>query len=148
MSPNSHAKKNHPEEWCAFESIVRHGIINCFLTHMPSQFTQNLFLLVEPHHKNLKNVSVNMTMFIFIVELGFPMMAIIVGYKAQSTPFPWNIEPSTQLAQFVAFQFFCNCDIFPLSCLLSCNLLEVTQVEMLVFKFNLSSIQEPDRNED
>ncbi len=31
-----------------------------------------------------------MTMFVFIIELGFPMMAIIVGYEAQSAPFPWN----------------------------------------------------------
>jgi septal ring-binding cell division protein DamX len=36
-----------------------------------------------------------MTMFIFIVELGFLVIAIIVSYKAQSTPFPWNIEPNT-----------------------------------------------------
>jgi hypothetical protein len=36
-----------------------------------------------------------MIMFVFIVELGFPMMAIIVGYKAPLTPFPWNIEPNT-----------------------------------------------------
>jgi MinD superfamily P-loop ATPase len=28
-------KKNRPKEWCAFESIVWHGIVNCFLTHMP-----------------------------------------------------------------------------------------------------------------
>jgi hypothetical protein len=35
-----------------------------------------------------------MTMFVFTVELEFPMMAIIVGYKAQSTPFPWSIEPN------------------------------------------------------
>jgi hypothetical protein len=34
-------------------------------------------------------------MFIFTVELGFPMMAIIVGYEAQSTLFPWRIEPNT-----------------------------------------------------
>jgi hypothetical protein len=42
-------------------------------------------------------------MFIFIVELGFPVMAIIVGYKAQSTPFPWSIKPNTSLAPFVEF---------------------------------------------
>ncbi len=29
-----------------------------------------------------------MMMFVFIVELGFPVMAIIVGYEAPSTPFP------------------------------------------------------------
>jgi hypothetical protein len=34
-------------------------------------------------------------MFVFIVELGFPVMAIIVGYKAQSIPSPWSIEPNT-----------------------------------------------------
>jgi hypothetical protein len=36
-----------------------------------------------------------MTMFVFIVELGFPVMAIIVGYEAPSTHFPWSIEPNT-----------------------------------------------------
>jgi hypothetical protein len=36
-----------------------------------------------------------MTMFVFIVELGFPVMAIIAGYEAPSTPFPWNIESNT-----------------------------------------------------
>jgi hypothetical protein len=34
-------------------------------------------------------------MFIFIVELGFLVMAIIGDYKAQSTPFLWSIEPNT-----------------------------------------------------
>jgi hypothetical protein len=52
-----------------------------------------LFLLVESHQKGLK--SVKMTMFVFIVELGFLVMAIIVGCEAQSTPFPWSIEPNT-----------------------------------------------------
>jgi hypothetical protein len=28
-------KKNHLEEWCALESFVRHGIVDCLLTHMP-----------------------------------------------------------------------------------------------------------------
>jgi hypothetical protein len=50
---------------------------------------------VELRQKDLKSVNVKMTMFVFIVELGFSMMAIIIGYKAQSTPFPWNIEPNT-----------------------------------------------------
>jgi hypothetical protein len=50
---------------------------------------------MEPRHKGLKNVNVKMTMFVFIVEQGFPMMAIIVGYEAQSTPFPWSIELNT-----------------------------------------------------
>jgi hypothetical protein len=34
-------------------------------------------------------------MFIFIVELEFPVMAIIVGYEAQSTLFPWSIKLNT-----------------------------------------------------
>jgi hypothetical protein len=42
-------------------------------------------------------------MFVFIVELGFSVMAIIVSYEAQSTPFPWSIELNTSLAPFVAF---------------------------------------------
>jgi hypothetical protein len=49
---------------------------------------------MEPHEKGLKSVNVKMTMFVFIVELGFPVMAIIVDCKAQSTPFPWSIEPN------------------------------------------------------
>jgi hypothetical protein len=54
-----------------------------------------LFLLREPRHKGLKNVNVKMTMFIFTVKLGFLVMAIIVGYDAQSTPFLWSIESNT-----------------------------------------------------
>jgi hypothetical protein len=50
---------------------------------------------VEPRQKGLKNVNVKMMMFVFIVELGFSMMAIIVGYEAQSTLFPWNIKLNT-----------------------------------------------------
>jgi hypothetical protein len=37
---------------------------------------------VELHQKGLKNVIVKIMMFVFIVELGFPVMAIIVGYEA------------------------------------------------------------------
>jgi hypothetical protein len=37
---------------------------------------------VEPRQKGSKNINVKMTMFVFIVELGFPVMAIIVGYEA------------------------------------------------------------------
>jgi hypothetical protein len=50
---------------------------------------------VEPRHKGLKSVNVKMMIIIFIVELGFSVMAIIVGYEAPSTPFPWNIELNT-----------------------------------------------------
>jgi hypothetical protein len=34
-------------------------------------------------------------MFVFIVGLGFPVMAITIGYEAQLTPFPWSIKPNT-----------------------------------------------------
>jgi hypothetical protein len=50
---------------------------------------------MEARQKGLKSVNVKMTMFIFIIKLWFLVMAIIVGYEAQSTPFPWNIEPNT-----------------------------------------------------
>jgi hypothetical protein len=49
---------------------------------------------VELRQKGLKNVNVKMTMFVFIIKLGFPVMAI-VGYKVELTPFPWSIEPNT-----------------------------------------------------
>ncbi len=42
-----------------------------------------------------KSANVKTTMFVFIVELGFPVMAIIVSCEAQSTPFPWSIELNT-----------------------------------------------------
>jgi hypothetical protein len=50
---------------------------------------------VELSEKGFKTINVKMMMFIFIVELGILVMAIIVGYKAQSTPFPWNIKLNT-----------------------------------------------------
>jgi hypothetical protein len=50
---------------------------------------------MELRQKGLKSVNVKMTMFVFIVELGFPVMAIIVGYEAQSTLFPWGIKSNT-----------------------------------------------------
>jgi hypothetical protein len=37
-----------------------------------------------------------------IVERGFLVMAIIVGYEVRLTHFPWSIELSTSLAPFVA----------------------------------------------
>jgi hypothetical protein len=48
-------------------------------------------------------INFTLTLFIFIVKFGFLMMAIIVGYKVQSTPFPWSIEDNNSLAPFVAF---------------------------------------------
>jgi hypothetical protein len=54
-----------------------------------------LFLLVELRQRGLKSVNVKMTTFVFIVELGLLAMAIIVSYEAQSTLFPWSIEPNT-----------------------------------------------------
>jgi hypothetical protein len=50
---------------------------------------------MESHQKGLKSVNVKMMMFVFIIELGFLVMAIIVGCEAQSIPFPWSIEPNT-----------------------------------------------------
>jgi hypothetical protein len=61
-----------------------------------------LFLFVEPRQKGLKSASAKMMMSVSIVERGFPMMAIIVGYEARSTHFPWNIELSTSLTPFAA----------------------------------------------
>jgi hypothetical protein len=50
---------------------------------------------VEPRKKGLKSVNAKMMMFVSIVERGFAVMAIIVGYKGRSTPFPWSIKPNT-----------------------------------------------------
>jgi hypothetical protein len=43
-----------------------------------------------------------MMMSVSIIERGFQVTAIIVGYEARSTHFPWSIEASTSLAPFVA----------------------------------------------
>jgi hypothetical protein len=88
-------KKNGLKKWCTPESIIEHGIVDCLLTHVPYQFTFKKFLIMELCQKGLKNVNVKMTMFIFTIELWFLVMAIIIGYEAQSTFFPWNIELST-----------------------------------------------------
>jgi hypothetical protein len=57
---------------------------------------------VESRQKGLKSASAKMMMSVSIVERGFPVMAITVGYEARSTHFPWSIELSTSLAPFVA----------------------------------------------
>jgi hypothetical protein len=36
---------------------------------------------VEPRQKGLKSVNAKMMMFVSIIERGFPVMAIIVGYE-------------------------------------------------------------------
>jgi hypothetical protein len=61
-----------------------------------------LFLFVESRQKGLKSANAKMMMSVSIVERGFPVMAIIVGYEARSTHFPWSIEPGTLLTPFVA----------------------------------------------
>ncbi len=43
---------------------------------------------MEPRQKGLKSASAKMMMFVSIVERGFLVMAIIVGYEARSTHFP------------------------------------------------------------
>jgi hypothetical protein len=48
---------------------------------MPYQFIYNSFLLEESRQKGLKNVNGKMMMSVSIVERGFPVMAIIVGYE-------------------------------------------------------------------
>jgi hypothetical protein len=58
---------------------------------------------VEPRQKGLKSVNVKMMMSVSIVKRGFPVMAIIVGYEGQSTPFSWSTEPNTLLTAFIAF---------------------------------------------
>jgi hypothetical protein len=95
---------------------------------------------MELHQIGLKSANVKTTMFIFIVELGFPVMAIIVGYEAQSTPFSWSIEPNTWLTPFVTFWISCSCDLSPLSCSLNCNLLEATQAKVFGFRLDVDSI--------
>jgi hypothetical protein len=57
---------------------------------------------MEPRQKGLKSANAKMMMSVSIVEREFSVMAIIVGYEARSTHFPWSIEPSTSLAPFVA----------------------------------------------
>jgi hypothetical protein len=50
---------------------------------------------MEPHQKGLKNVNAKMMMSVSIVERGFSVMAIVVGYEGRSTFFPWSTKPST-----------------------------------------------------
>jgi hypothetical protein len=68
---------------------------------------------MESCKKGLKSVNAKMMMSVSIVEREFPVMAIIVGYEGQLTPFPWSTELSTLLAPFVAFWSFCNYDLSP-----------------------------------
>jgi hypothetical protein len=87
-------------------------------------------MLVEPCQKGLKSVNAKMMMSISIVERGFPVMAIIVGYEGRSTPFTWSNRAEYLARTIRRILEFCNCDLFPSSCLLSCNSPEATRVEM------------------
>ncbi len=135
-----------PRDEEPFQRVVRTWVNHLIWDHRsfpnPHALTiyLTLFLLVELRQKGLKNVNVKMTMFVFIVELGFSVMAITIGCKAQSIPFSWNIELNTSLAPSVTFWIFCSCDLFLLNRLLNCNSLEATQVKMLWFKFDFDSI--------
>jgi hypothetical protein len=90
-----------PHEEKSFRRVVRTRVDRLAwdrrLSPNPHALTIYLeFVLArEPRQKGLKSVNVKMTMFVFTIELGFPVMDIIVGYEAQSTPFPWNIESNT-----------------------------------------------------
>jgi hypothetical protein len=50
-----------------------------------------------------------MTMSIFIIELGFPMMAIIIGYEAQLTFFSMEYR-----AEYLAYTIHHILDFFPI----------------------------------
>jgi hypothetical protein len=58
---------------------------------------------MELRHKGLKSVNAKMMMSVSIVERGFSVMVIIVGYEGRSTPFPWSTELNTSLAPSIAF---------------------------------------------
>ncbi len=47
---------------------------------------------MELRKQGLKTINVKMTMFVFIVKLGFLAMTIIIRSKGQSILFPWSIE--------------------------------------------------------
>jgi hypothetical protein len=53
---------------------------------------------MEPRQKGLKSVNAKMMMSVSIVERGFPMMAIIIGYEGQSI----NPLPMEHQAEYLA----------------------------------------------
>jgi len=79
-------------------------------------------------------------MFVFIVELGFPMMAHYRWLRGPIGSLSMQHRCKYLTCTFVTFWIFCSYDLSPLSCLLSCNSLEATQVEMLVYKFDFGFI--------
>jgi len=71
-----------------FQKVVRTRIDCSAWDHQssPNPHTLTIYLNFAPTSgvtpERLKSVNVKMTMFVFIVELGFSVMAITVGYKA------------------------------------------------------------------
>jgi len=71
-----------------FQKMVRTQIHCSAWDHQssPNPHTLTIYLEFVPTcevaPERLKNVNVKMTMFIFIVKLGFSVMAITIGYKA------------------------------------------------------------------
>jgi hypothetical protein len=78
--------------------------------------------------------NVKMTMFVFIVELGFLVMAIIVSYEAHGAS---NRIPSSHHSWHFRL---CNYDLSSLNHLLNCNSFKANQVEMLGSKFDFDYI--------
>jgi hypothetical protein len=97
-----------------------------------------LFLLEELRQKGLKSVNAKMMMSVSIVERGFPVMAIIVGYEAQLTPFHGALSRVPRSHHLSHPRFFTTM-IYPLSQLFSCNSPGPTQAEMLILKLDFNS---------
>ncbi len=86
---------------------------------------------MELRRKGLKSANVKTMMFVFIIELGFPVTAIIVSYETQSTPFPWSVKPNIWLAPFITFWTSSSWDLSFLSRSLNYNSFEASQTKML-----------------
>jgi len=61
---------------------------------------------MELRQKGFKSVNVKLMMFILIVELGFSVMAITIGYEAQSTHFHGTSSQIISLHHLSHSEFF------------------------------------------
>jgi hypothetical protein len=61
---------------------------------------------MELHQKGLKNVNVKMMMLVFIIELGFPVMAITLVARPNQSPFHGALSQIPRLHNPSHFGFF------------------------------------------
>jgi hypothetical protein len=136
---NGRAKKNCLGEWCVLELIVRHGIVDCFLTHMGSIYLEFVLargVALERFEKcQCEDDDVH-----FHCRTWVPDDDHYRWLRGPINPLPMEHQAEYLVCTIRCILNFLQCDLPPLSRLLSCNSPEAPQLKMLILKFDFDFI--------